>query len=53
MRRIHAILFEESVAGAGVDLMEPALLNLSPDNTDIEAIDHIFRAAHIARRKLI
>tara|TARA_R110001592_G_scaffold97408_3_gene279024 strand:+ start:6938 stop:9001 length:2064 start_codon:yes stop_codon:yes gene_type:complete len=44
MAEIHAIFFEESAEG--VDVMESGLLNLSPDNTDVETINNIFRAAH-------
>jgi chemotaxis protein histidine kinase CheA len=41
---INAIFFEESAEG--VDVMESGLLKLSPDNTDVETINNIFRAAH-------
>ena len=44
MAEIHAIFFEESAEG--VDVMESGLLNLTPENTDIETINNIFRAAH-------
>jgi two-component system, chemotaxis family, sensor kinase CheA len=44
MAEIHAIFFEESAEG--VDVMESGLLNLTPETTDIETINNIFRAAH-------
>lgn len=44
MAEIHAIFFEESAEG--VDVMESGLLNLTPDNIDVETINNIFRAAH-------
>jgi two-component system chemotaxis sensor kinase CheA len=44
MAEIHAIFFEESAEG--VDVMESGLLSLGPENTDVETINNIFRAAH-------
>jgi two-component system chemotaxis sensor kinase CheA len=44
MAEIHALFFEESAEG--VDVMESGLLNLGPENTDVETINNIFRAAH-------
>lgn len=42
--RFHQTFFEESFEG--LDAMETALLRLTPENADAEAINGIFRAAH-------
>lgn len=44
MSQFHAVFFEESFEG--LDIMETGLLELSPGELDLEAINTIFRAAH-------
>ncbi len=44
LSQFHQVFFEESFEG--LDVMEQELLGLSPENTDPENINTIFRAAH-------
>ncbi len=44
MSQFHAVFFEESFEG--LQIMETGLLELSPGEPDLEAINTIFRAAH-------
>jgi len=44
MSQFHAVFFEESFEG--LEIMETGLLELSPGEPDLEAINTIFRAAH-------
>lgn len=42
--QFHQVFFEESFEG--LDAMESGLLNLQPGDSDVEAVNTIFRAAH-------
>jgi two-component system, chemotaxis family, sensor kinase CheA len=42
--RFHQTFFDESAEG--LDVMEAALLQLTPDGADAETVNSIFRAAH-------
>ena len=42
--QFHQVFFEESFEG--LDAMESRLLNLQPGDSDVEAVNTIFRAAH-------
>ena len=44
LSQFHAVFFEESFEG--LDVMENALLEIQPQDPDVELINSIFRAAH-------
>ena len=44
LSQFHQVFFEESFEG--LDSMEGGLLDLNPDDFDVETINTIFRAAH-------
>ncbi len=44
LSQFHAVFFEESFEG--LDVMENALLDIQPEDPDVELINSIFRAAH-------